>query len=182
MFQKKQYWVLLLIGMTLAGIGWIGYSRVPVASALNSTRAAPRIGFAAPAIRMNTLDGNMLDLEQQRGNVVVLNFWATWCGPCRAEMPALQDVFAARQRDGVVVIGVNQLEDGSVVSAFASELHIQFPVGLDRDGVINGRYQVHGLPSTFFIDRHGVIRDVVVGGPMDIALLQSKVNSLLDLP
>jgi len=97
-------------------------------------------------------------------------------------MPALQTLFAARQRDGVVVIGINQREDASVLSSFARELQVQFPIGVDRDGAINARYQVRALPSTFFIDRHGVIRDVVVGGPMDAALLHSKVDTLLGAP
>ena len=182
MFDRRSTWIVLLAAMALAGVGWIGYSRVPVAGASEAARAAPRAGFIAPSIRTDTPAGNVLDLEQQRGSVVILNFWATWCGPCRAEMPALQSIFAARQRDGLVVLGVNQQENGDVVSAFARELQVQFPIGLDRSGAISSRYQVRALPSTFFIDRHGVIRDVVVGGPMDTALLQSKIDSLLAAP
>lgn len=182
MFDKRSTWIVLLAVLALAGVGWIGYSRVPVTGAPETAHAAPRVGFSAPAIHGDTPAGSVLDLEQQRGKVVILNFWATWCGPCRAEMPALQSIFAARQRDGLVVVGINQQEDGDAVSAFTRELQVQFPIGLDRNGAISRLYQVRALPSTFFIDRHGVIRDVVVGGPMDTALLQSKVDSLLAAP
>ncbi|MBI1801653.1 MAG: TlpA family protein disulfide reductase [Chloroflexi bacterium] len=168
--------------MLVLGIAWIMASRAPTAAAANSLRAAPRVGFSAPDLRALSPSGESLSLGQWRGQVVVLNFWATWCGPCRAEMPALQSLYNAHQGDGLIVLGINQLEDAETAAGFLRALQLNFPVGLDRDGAIGARYQIRALPTTFFIDRNGVIQDVVYGGPMDAALLQSKVTALLAKP
>ncbi len=182
MFQKQWHWFVLMAGMTIFGVLWIAYSRMPAVSAADVSRAAPRVGFNAPSFQLSTPSGDPIQAEFTRGKVLVLNFWATWCGPCRTEMPALQSVYGAHQRDGLVVIGVDEMEDAEHVTAFTRELKLQFPIGLDSNGTVAIRYQVRALPTTFFIDRHGVIRDIAVGGPMDGAFLESKIASLLSEP
>lgn len=118
---------------------------------------AGRIGAIAPDFEWTGDDGQTLRLSSYRGKVVVVNFWATWCEPCRREMPALQRV-AASEPD-VVVLEVNLMESGDKARSFLDSLGLDRlqPV-LDTDGATTRRYGVLSLPSTFFIDKDGVIR------------------------
>jgi thiol-disulfide isomerase/thioredoxin len=119
--------------------------------------AAGRIGATAPDFEWTDLDGKTVRLSSYRGKVVVVNFWATWCLPCREEMPALQRV-AASEPD-VVVLEVDLMEPGDKARSFLDSLGLDRlqPV-LDGDGATTRRYGVLTLPSTFFVDKDGVIR------------------------
>jgi thiol-disulfide isomerase/thioredoxin len=119
--------------------------------------AAGRIGATAPDFEWADLDGKTLRLSSYRGKVVVVNFWATWCLPCREEMPALQRVAASEPN--VVVLEVDLMEPGDKARSFLDSLGLDRlqPV-LDSDGATTRRYGVLTLPSTFFVDRDGVIR------------------------
>ena len=119
--------------------------------------AAGRIGAPAPDFEWTSLDGQTLRLSTYRGKVVVVNFWATWCPPCREEMPALQRV-AASERD-IVVLEVDLMEPGDKARSFLDSLGLDRlqPV-LDGDGATTRRFGVLSLPSTFFVDKTGVIR------------------------
>ncbi|TMG60741.1 MAG: TlpA family protein disulfide reductase [Chloroflexi bacterium] len=119
--------------------------------------AAGRIGAPAPDFEWTSLDGQTLRLSTYRGKVVVVNFWATWCPPCREEMPALQRV-AASEPD-VIVLEVDLMEPGDKARSFLDSLGLDRlqPV-LDGDGATTRRFGVLSLPSTFFVDKTGVIR------------------------
>jgi thiol-disulfide isomerase/thioredoxin len=119
--------------------------------------AAGRIGATAPDFEWADLDGKTLRLSSYRGKVVVVNFWATWCLPCREEMPALQRVAASEPN--VVVLEVDLMEPGDKARSFLDSLGLDRlqPV-LDSDGATTRRYGVLTLPSTFFVDHDGVIR------------------------
>jgi len=166
------------------GLGalWSILSRVPPAATTGGAPPpSPREGFAAPDFALELLGGGQMALADQRGQVVLLNLWASWCPPCRAEMPAIENVYQTYKDQGLVVLAVNTTFQDSEAdaAAFIREFGLTFPVPLDRDGAVSRRYQLRGLPSTYFVDRRGVIRSVVVGGPMSEALIQSKVQDLL---
>ncbi len=119
------------------------------------------IGDPAPDFVLQDLDGNPVALSDFRGKTVVLNFWATWCPPCRAEMPDLQAVYEQRlPQDDLVVLAVDLLFEDSVgaVTDFLEEFALTFPVVLAAEDSVLERYGVRGLPATFFIDRDGVLR------------------------
>jgi peroxiredoxin len=124
---------------------------------IESEGAGGRIGATAPDFEWTGSDGQTIRLSTYRGKVVVVNFWATWCRPCREEMPALQRV-AASEPD-VVVLEVDLMESGDKARSFLDSLGLDRlqPV-LDTDGATTRRFGVLTLPSTFFIDRNGVIR------------------------
>jgi len=169
--------IIVIIVVAVLGGGWTWLSRAP--DGLDDV-ASPVAGRAAPDFTLQSAVGQSIALADLRGQVVVLNFWATWCPPCRAEMPALQEVYEARRADGLMVLAVNQNEAPDQVKSFGLELHLAFPLLLDPGYVVSDRYRIGLLPSTFFIDRDGVIRDVVFGGPMNRALIESKVAPLLE--
>lgn len=120
-------------------------------------RGVPIAGFELP-----TTLGEMVRLEQYRGVAVVLNFWATWCTSCRAEMPLLQQVYAKHTPD-LVVLGVNASESERLVNQFVDKYGITFPVLMDAEGVVQSLYLVRALPTTFFIDVDGVLRAQHIG-------------------
>ena len=119
-----------------------------------------------------------MSLSDLKGKGVILNFWATWCGPCRQEMPLLQKAFEDHGDEGLVVVGVDVGEQAEPVQAFFKELGLTFPALLDADQEISRLYRVYGLPTTFFLDRQGVINYVLVG-PADQALLDRQIPEIL---
>lgn len=120
-------------------------------------------GAIAPNFQLKDLDGTDQSLDAMRGHVVLVNFWATWCGPCRSEMPAIQKAYEVHKGEGLVVWGVNVGETPDQVRSYARELSLTFPLLLDGDSRISRQYRVFGLPTTVFVGRDGVIRDVAIG-------------------
>lgn len=119
---------------------------------------APAEGHSAPDFEMRYADGRRLRLSDLRGQPVLINFWASWCGPCRVEMPELIEAYRAHRAEGLEIIAVNVQEESAVAQAFAAEVGMPFQIVIDPAGDISRRYQVRNLPSSIFIDREGVIR------------------------
>jgi thiol-disulfide isomerase/thioredoxin len=122
-----------------------------------------------------------VQLSGLRGQSVIVNLWASWCPPCRAEMPALERVYKANRDRGLEILAVNTtFQDSEAAAAeFVQEFGLTFPIALDRTGEVSRSYLLRALPTTFFIDRDGVIRKVVLGGPMSETTLQTAVEELL---
>ena len=177
--MSRRTWRGLAVLILVAGVGW-AYATRPLGSAPGPAAASTRIGALAPEIALPMLSGETRTLTDLRGQVVILNFWATWCGPCRAEMPALAEIQTQYASRGVIVIGVNQREDAASVRRYLDSIGVDFQIALDPMGESNRQYRVLGLPSTYLIDRQGVIRDAIFGGPMARALIESKLAPLLE--
>jgi thiol-disulfide isomerase/thioredoxin len=173
---------VLILTVAVLGLLGIRASAAPSGETTNGRIPAPRQGFLAPAFQLESLNGGSHSLADFQGQVVVLNLWASWCPPCRAEMPALQSLYEQYQNQGLVVLAVNMTYQDSVSSAasFVQEFGLTFPVLLDRTGIVGNLYRMRALPTTFFIDRLGVIQEVVVGGPMSELSLQSMVTDMLE--
>lgn len=169
-------WMVVFLFTLFLGGAWLWMSRVPV-DAVESVRAPePAIGHPAPDFTLDRLDGESFTLSQAAGMPVVLNFWATWCGPCQRELPALQD--AAERYDGqVLIVGVDQGEEAATVQRYVDELGLTFPIPMDSDGAIGQRYNVRGMPTTYFIDGDGIIREVW-SGEMNAVTLAEKIASI----
>jgi cytochrome c biogenesis protein CcmG/thiol:disulfide interchange protein DsbE len=170
-----------IVAVGVLGGVWTLHSAAPPASTTGGQIPNPRQGFLAPAFTSTDVHGEELRLSGLRGQVVVLNFWASWCPPCRAEMPSLQHVYDTEAARGLVVLGINATfeDDRFQAVAFAAQRSVTFPVLLDQSGEVNHQYQVRALPTTFVIDRQGVIRQVIVGGPLAESSLRSLVQTLL---
>jgi peroxiredoxin len=122
----------------------------------NSERGLER-GQLAPDFAVQFADGRESRLSDWQGQPVVLNFWATWCAPCRDEMPEFVEVYGERQEEGLMIVGINAQESADQAAKFMAEYGITFPVALDSRGDVQQIYNVRGLPTTVFIDRAGRI-------------------------
>jgi peroxiredoxin len=125
-------------------------------------RALPAIAPSGPApdFTLRTLGGPNLRLAEQRGRVVMINFWATWCGPCRQEMPQLSKLYDKYRASGFVLLGVNVDDDVRNATEVATKLAVSFPVLLDTDKVVSKLYDLSTMPSTVLVDRDGKVRYV----------------------
>ncbi len=130
---------------------------------LNSLNTAPIQGYQAPIFTADTLSGGEISLQNYADEVVVVNFWATWCPPCKAEMPGINAFYQAYQDRGLVVLAVNVRESEATVRPFIETSSFTFPVLLDPAGKIVDQYQVRSFPTTLIIDRDGVIQYIHTG-------------------
>lgn len=140
----------------------VGCASTPATTAATS----PTIGSPAPPLALPTLDGmQTVDLETQRGNVVLLNFWASWCEPCKREMPLLQQWHEQYRDAGLVVLGVDTLyqDDRAAAEAFVQANNITYPILADEAGDTRQPWLIQGLPRTYVIDRNGVVQALQLG-------------------
>ncbi len=177
--KTRQAWMIMTIVVAVVGSVWAMLNRVPVELQNPSGRPpAPQAGHLAPDFTLTMEDGEQIALSDFRGTPVVLNFWATWCGPCRAEMPAFESIW--RESDGQVqFIGVNVQESAAQVSAFATGLGISYPLPLDPNAAIARVYRVRAFPTTLFIDEQGVIQEMILG-QVNEPSLDANVSNLLE--
>ena len=174
-------WGVLVAVVLSAGAIWTGLSAVSAQGVSGGATSAPREGFLAPDFRLTLLGGGEVALSELRGQVVIVNLWASWCPPCRAEMPALQEAYEAYHDRGLEILAVNTTYQDSQAAAagFVQEFGLTFPVPLDQTGEVSRSYLLRALPTSFFIDREGVIQAVVIGGPMSRTTIRTTVERLL---
>ena len=136
---------------------------MPGLFAASSFASSGLAGQEAPDFALKSASGSNLRLSEYRGKVVMINFWATWCGPCRQEMPLLDDLFARYERVGFSLLGVNIDDDSSRAMEMAKELGVSFPVLFDERKEVSKLYQVEAMPVTVLVDREGKVRHVHLG-------------------
>ena len=141
-----------------------------------SLKVEMEVGQPVPDFTLETLGGELVSLSSFRGQVVVLNFWATWCTPCREEMTEFQALWEEHDPQGnLMLLAVNLQESTDSVAAFVDEFGLTFPIALDSDGDVLDKYGLPGLPGTFFIDEAGILQARVLG-PLDADRLRAGVE------
>jgi peroxiredoxin len=168
--SSRRKWLYLNIGVAISliavGIGSLllmGQQSATGASQQTDTLVQASRGTAAPDFALFSPEGQEISLSDYEGQVILINWWATWCPPCKAEMPAINAFYESYQADGFVVLAVNSQEGASTVKDFIQENGFTFPVLLDSQGQVMDRYHVRALPTSFIIDRHGVIQHIQTG-------------------
>jgi peroxiredoxin len=131
--------------------------------AATSLASSDIVGQSAPDFALKSSSGENLRLSEYRGDVVMINFWATWCGPCRQEMPLLDDLYGRYQRVGFNLLGVNIDDDSRRAMKMVEELGVSFPVLFDEDKEVSKLYAVEAMPVTVLVDREGKVRHVHFG-------------------
>ena len=149
-----------------------------VTSGIAAAAAVP--GSPAPALVLPARDGGKIDLASLKGEVVMINFWATWCGPCRQEMPLLAQLHTKYEPLGFTLLGVNVEPDSAAAVDWLKGVPVGFPILFDKDSAVAGRFGVEGMPSTVFVDRNGQVRYVHRGyKPGDEAKYADMIRSLV---
>ncbi len=187
--ERTRDWLVSAVLLTVVGalvvVGWLSRD------AAGSPVPAPLAGERAPSLALPTIDGRGLSLDTLRGHVVLLNIWATWCGPCRQEMPSIERLYRRHRDRGLRVVSVavddhpgERQPDGRIVgpvSQFMERYGLTFPVAVDPTGGTEARFGTQYLPTTVLIDRAGRIRSKEVGGrTWDTPPQADLVESLLE--
>ncbi len=185
MIKSRFEWSILILITLLLGGAWIIDSREEITEPKNFLLTeAPLVGHLAPKFTAYTADdeayslSDFVDRQGEDGQPVVLNFWASWCGPCRMEMPAFERT-SLKYAGRAAILGINQAESAETIKRFGQNMAVTYPLLVDEDWTVNNQYGVSNLPTTIFVDAQGVIREVFVG-TMNQAVLEDKINSLLD--
>jgi cytochrome c biogenesis protein CcmG/thiol:disulfide interchange protein DsbE len=174
----------VLVGIAIAALVWV-FDRPDVASSQSVTvtasasGAAPEIGKPAPDFTLTMTDGTQVHLSDFKGKPVWINFWASWCPPCRAENPDVQDLYNEhKDADGLVLLAPAIGEGRDSITGYMQRADLHYPVGADSDTQIAANYRVMGIPTHIFVDRDGIIRDMRIGA-MSRKTMEKKLAEII---
>jgi len=137
------------------------------------------VGKAAPNFELQNLDGQLISLSSLKGKPVLVNFWATWCGPCVSEMPYLQEIHEDWSDSGLMVLAINTGDSASEAEQFLQDHNLSLPVLLDTKNVVAPKYGIRYIPTTFFIDKDGIVRNKVIGAFPSKAAIESRLDEIV---
>ena len=137
------------------------------------------VGKAAPNFELQNLDGQLISLSSLKGKPVLGNFWATWCGPCGSEMPYLQEIHEDWSDSGLMVLAINTGDSASEAEQFLQDHNLSLPVLLDTKNVVAPKYGIRYIPTTFFIDKDGIVRNKVIGAFPSKAAIESRLDEIV---
>lgn len=156
--MKPKNLLILLSGVLLGGlIGLVIIVRIQDLALVSQRQLPPTVGSEVKNFKLDDVNGKPMNLHSMRGKPGIINFWATWCPPCKEEFPLLQNA-SLEYNNQLWVIAVNHAEDRDSVAKFIDEVNVTFPVLLDTSGVVSDMYFVHNFPMTFFIDSDGILQ------------------------
>jgi len=138
-----------------------------------------QVGKQAPDFQLLNLEGQPVSLSDFQGKPVLLNFWATWCGPCRQEMPLIQGIFEEQSGKGLVILAIDIGETPSAVNNFIQRSNFSFPVLLDTDQDVALEYNIRAIPTTFFIDKDGIIQAIKVGAFSNMIEIKKSLDKII---
>jgi thiol-disulfide isomerase/thioredoxin len=184
---QLRYGGLILVGAGLLALGIVTaillidrHGKEFSTSAAQDISAVPAdVNFKAPDLRLKNLDGDDASIEDYQGKVVLINNWATWCPPCREEMPGLEAFFKAHQDEGFILIGIDAGDSHDDVADFINSFDLSFPVWLDPTNQALQAFRNYGLPNSYVIDRDGYVR-LVWTGAISEPMLEKYVTPLLE--
>jgi peroxiredoxin len=141
-----------------------------------------QVGSPAPDFTLPDLHGELQSLSSYRGSVVLINFWTTWCPPCRLEMPALQAAYEKYEQHGFTILAVNwtELDEPDAVEDFALEMGLTFPILMDERGEVSEElFKLRGLPTSVFINGDGIVSEIFIG-PLELESIETKIQTIIE--
>ena len=177
---------LLIVSVTIvAVVDQVSHPSSPTASAPTASaspdspavKVGTRIGYTAPDFTLQTIEGQQVSLSDYRGKPVILNFWASWCGPCRYEVPAFNSFYDKYGNEGVSILAVNTQDNPDSALAYAKSDGLKFTIPVDPRGQVSSLYNVRGLPTTYFIDKDGIITSIKIGPFLFMEEIEDRMGS-----
>ncbi len=138
-----------------------------------------QVGNRAPNFQLQNLAGETVSLESLRGKPVLINFWATWCGPCKIEMPYLQQIYDVWSPKGLVILAIDVGESSAVAGKFLADNNLSLPVLLDTDRKVTTSYGITAIPTTFFIDKNGIIAQKFIGAFPNKEAIEVRLSRII---
>ncbi len=184
----KNTWPLFLVGAGLVLIGVVSAAMIgnhqpaensPSTSSSGYSVTPSEVNFPAPELTLNDLDGNLVAFTDHLGSIVLVNNWATWCPPCKAEMPTLQSYYTTHATDGFILLAIEAGDPLPEVKEFVESYQLTFPILLDSNNLALRAFRNDSLPSSYVIDRAGVVR-LAWTGPISLEMLERYVTPLLE--
>ncbi len=169
--RLKVMLVITLVSVLLSGLVMAGCSP--------SSAQGVEVGNPAPDFQLQSLDGQTVSLGNLQGKPVLINFWATWCGPCRSEMPYIQEIYEEWTNKGLLGLAINIGESSSKAEEFMQSNSLSFAVLLDTKQDVAQRYNITGIPTTFFIDKDGIIQDKVIGAFQNKTQIENRLSKIM---
>jgi cytochrome c biogenesis protein CcmG/thiol:disulfide interchange protein DsbE len=168
-------------GLIVLGIAaWLLLPRIILPDSISGESVVPiKVNFNAPDVSLTSLDGKTVSLSAFRGKVVLVNNWATWCPPCKSEMPDLQAFYEAHKDQNFVLIGIEAGETASQVSQFVKQYNLTFQIWLDPNGKSLDAFHNQALPNSYVIDKNGIVR-LAWSGAISRAVLEKYIDPLLE--
>jgi len=167
---------LIIIAIAVAVFAPKGNAPLPIDT---SNGPVPgMVEYSAPELELVNLEGQPVSLEALRGQVVMVNNWATWCPPCRAEMPELEAYYQAHKAEGFVLVGINSGDQSDQVQDFIQEYNLSFPMWLDPTGLAIHAFKNNALPSSYVLDESGTVR-LIWSGAVSLEALETYVTPML---
>jgi cytochrome c biogenesis protein CcmG/thiol:disulfide interchange protein DsbE len=170
--RSVRIWQLLIIGILVLFVGLLAMRLVQTKS------SEQRAAGGAPPFTFTTFDGQTISLDELKGSGVILNFWASWCDPCRDEAALLERAWQQEKDNGIVFLGLDYLDQEPAAKAYLAEFGVTYPSGPDLKSEAARRYGIKGVPETFFIDAEGNIRETVIGPITDSSRLQTFLDEI----
>jgi len=165
----------LSIVLVLILTSFLNIQGVSAAQTLTEVKGKP----AAANFKLEDQEGKFVQLTDYKGKVVIINFWATWCPPCRKEMPSMQRAWEKLQKEDIAMLGINVGEDSDAIFAFTAEYPVDFPLLMDKTSSVSREWRVRGLPSTYVIDPQGrIIYQAIGGREWDAPEILEKIRKL----
>ncbi len=184
--RKTNAYPLILAGIGLilfavAGLFWVRESHKVSASTTGEVKSVVPVAvdYLAPELVLNDLNGAPVSLADYRGQVVLVNNWATWCPPCRAEMPELESYYQAHKLQDFTLIGISAGDTQAQVESFVREYGLSFPMWIDLESAALSAFRNNSLPSSYVIDKTGTVR-LAWSGAISLAMLEEHVSPLLN--
>jgi len=169
--RVKVMLVITLVSVLTSGLVMAGCSP--------SSAQGVEVGNQAPDFQLQSLDGQTVSLGDLQGKPVLINFWATWCSPCRGEMPYIQEIYEGWSDRGLVVLAINIGESSSKAEEFMQSYNLSFTVLLDTKQDVAQKYNIQYIPTTFFIDKDGIIQDKVIGAFQNKTQIENRLSKII---